>query len=266
VTPFVEFVKDFLVPGSSWFLILTASVCAGLLFGTPAMRKVGRGALVALVALYWAMSVPIVALVLQRTIGSGGLAHADSPVAGPLPIVVLGNGLDTFEAFGATVEVPLAQTAMNTLFALDRYRQFPTSILIASGGAEPGAAAGSSEAAIIADALRRNGVPEDRILLEDRSTTTREQAVATARILAARGAARCILVTSPQQMGRAAEVFQRAGISVIPLPARAVLGRQSGAAHWWLRLIPSSQARTVSRDVLYEVIASPYYRVRGWVG
>jgi uncharacterized SAM-binding protein YcdF (DUF218 family) len=260
-----EFVKNFLIPGGSWFLMLAASICAGLLFGTAAMRKVGRGALVAVVGLYWLMSVPMFALMLQRTLASGPSVQDGSSIAVPLPIVVLGNGTDRFEAYGAGIDVPLAQTAMNTLFALDRYRRFPTSIVIVSGGTQPGAA-GSPEAAIIADELRRNGVPGDRILLEDRSTTTREQAVATSRILAARGDGSCILVTSPQQMWRAAEIFQRAGISVIRLPARAVLGPQAGAAHWWALLIPSSQARTVSRDVLYEVIASPYYRVRGWVG
>ncbi len=53
---------------------------------------------------------------------------------------------------------------------------------------------------------------------------------------------------------------------LIPLPAGAVLGHTPARAHWWSWLIPSSQARIVSRDVLYEVIASPYYRIRGWVG
>jgi uncharacterized SAM-binding protein YcdF (DUF218 family) len=258
-----EFVKNFVVPGSSWFLMLGASICGVLLFGTPEMRKAGRGFLVALAALYWVMSVPMFAAMLQRTLASG--RSGGSSIAVPLPIVILGNGTDRFEAFGAGIDVPLAQTAMNTLFALDRYRRFPTSIVVVSGGTQPGNA-GSPEAAIIADELRRNGVPGDRILLEDRSTTTREQAVATSRILAARGDHSCILVTSPQQMWRAAEIFQGAGISVIRLPAGAVLGSQAGGAHWWSPLIPSSQARTVSRDVLYEIIASPYYRIRGWVG
>src|SRR5258708_9686547 len=162
-----DFVKDFVVPGSSWFLMFAASICAVLSYGTARARNAGRAVLAVLLVAYWAMSVPMVALMLQRALGAGGDAQADSPIAVPLPIVVLGNGLDSFEAFGARIEVPLAQTAMNTLFALDRYRQFPASILIVSGGSQPDGAAGSSEAAIIADALRRNGVPDDRILLED---------------------------------------------------------------------------------------------------
>ena len=183
----------------------------------------------------------------------------------PLPVVVLGNGLGGYSAFGGTFEVPLGQTAMNTLFALNRYRRYPASILIASGGSQPGAEGGSSEAAVIADALRRNGVPSDHILLESTSTTTREQAIAVSRILQARGDARCVLVTSPQQMSRAAAVFRGVGITAVPLPAGSVMWSASEISHWWSWLVPSSQARLVSRDVLYEVIAWPYYRLRGWV-
>ena len=87
-----------------------------------------------------------------------------------------------------------------------------------------------------------------------------------ARILEPRGDARCILGTSPQQMSRAAEGLERRGISVVPLAARAVLWpRSSHSLNWWRWLIPSSQARTVSRDVLYEAAAWPYYRSQGWL-
>jgi uncharacterized SAM-binding protein YcdF (DUF218 family) len=249
--------------------MLAASICAVSLYGTARMRRAGRLFLVALVIVYWAMSLPIVALALQKTQSTprldaaSGLDQADDE-AKPLPIVILGNGLGGYSAFGGTFDVPLGQTAMNTLFALNRYRQHPASVLIASGGSQPGAGGGSSEAAVIADALRRNGVPADHILLEATSTTTREQAIATSRILAARGDTRCILVTSPQQMSRAADAFKRLGISVLPLPAGSVLWSPSDISHWWSWLIPSVQARAASRDVLYEVIAWPYYRIRGW--
>jgi len=260
----VEFVKNFVVPGSAWFLMLAGSICAALLYGTARNRSLGRLLLAAVVVLYWAMSMPMVAWALQKT-QAAPLQELEGAGPAPLPIVVLGNGLGGYAAFGGTFEVPLGQTAMNTLFALNRYRQHPASMLIASGGSQPGVAGGASEAAVIADALRRNGVPADHILLEPTSTTTREQALATSRILQARGEARCILVTSPQQMSRAADVFERAGIAVVRLPAGAVMWSPSDRSHWWSWLVPSSQARVVSRDVLYELVAWPYYRMRGWV-
>jgi uncharacterized SAM-binding protein YcdF (DUF218 family) len=260
----VEFVKDFLVPGSAWFLMLAASLCAALLFGSARARKTGRALLAAVTVLYWVMSLPAVAVTLQRAqTKSPATTDEGGPV--PLPIVVLGNGLGGYNAFGGTFEVPLGQTAMNTLFALNRFRRYPDSLLIASGGTQPGNSGGTSEAAVIADALRRNGVPADRIVLESTSTTTREQALATAHILQARGHARCILVTSPQQMARAADVFQSAGIAVVPLAAGSVVWSPSETSHWWSWLAPSASARAVSRDVVYELMAWPYYRLRGWV-
>jgi uncharacterized SAM-binding protein YcdF (DUF218 family) len=102
-------------------------------------------------------------------------------------------------------------------------------------------------------------------VLETTSTTTREQAVAVGEILRARGDTECILVTSPQQMSRAADVFRGVGIATVPLPAGAVMWSPSESAHWWSWIVPSSQARVVSRDVLYELVAWPYYRIRGWV-
>ena len=264
VSLLTEFVKNFVVPGSSWFLMLAGSISAALLFGTARMRKAGRALLVILLVAYWVMSMPVVALGLQ-TVQSGHRAESDGGGPAPLPVVVLGNGLGGYRAFGGTFEVPLGQTAMNTLFALDRFRRFPASMVIVSGGSQPDATGGSSEAAVIADALRRNGVPSDHILLEATSTTTREQAIAVTRLLQARGDTRCVLVTSPQQMSRASEVFRGVGITAVPLPAGAVMWSPAATSHWWSWVVPSSQARVVSRDVLYELIAWPYYRLRGWV-
>jgi uncharacterized SAM-binding protein YcdF (DUF218 family) len=125
---------------------------------------------------------------------------------------------------------------------------------------------GYSEAAVIRDALVRNQVPVDRIMVEESSGTTREQAIGTAKILRQLGATTCIVVTSPQQMGRAIDVFAREGIKVLPLRAGSLLWTLDGTARWWEWLTPSTVARAVSRDVIYELLAWPYYRIRGWVG
>ena len=263
VQPAAEIVKEFLVPGSAWFLIIAASICALLLFASARLRGVGRASLATLVVVYWLMSLPVVAVSFQNA-KRPPAAAAPLP-AEALPIVVLGNGLGGYDALGGRIEVPLGQTAMNILFALDRYRHYPRSILIASGGPQPGADGGAPEATVIAAALRRNGVPADHILLETTSATTREQAVATARLLADRGEPRCIVATAPQQMARAVALFRQEGIAALPLAAGATLWSPGTTAHWWLWLVPSTQARAVSRDVVYELMAWPYYRLRGWV-
>ena len=57
----VDFIKEFLIPGSAWFLVIAATVCAVLLSGSPRKRSIGLRLLIGLVTLYWVMSVPAVA-------------------------------------------------------------------------------------------------------------------------------------------------------------------------------------------------------------
>ena len=261
----VGFIKEFLIPGSAWFLIIAATVCGLLLFGSDRKRAAGRTLLAGLVVLYWLMSVPAVARGLQ-TAQRGRVF--DPPTAlppDPLPIVVLGNGLGGYSALGGRIEVPLGQTAMNTLFALDRFRMQPRSMLIASGGVNAPAVGGYPEGAVIRDALIRNHVPADHIMVEDTSGTTREQAINSAKILRQLGAMTCVVVTTPQQMRRAVDLFAREGIKALPLRAGSLLWTIGDGEPWWHWLIPSTVARAVSRDVIYELMAWPYYRVRGWV-
>ncbi len=265
MNPLVEFIKEFLIPGSTWFLLIAATASALLLFGAERKRRIARVCLVCLVALYWFISVPVVAHGLQ-SVQRGRTSSQSALPDRPLPIVVLGNGLGGYGALGGWIEVPGGRTAMNTLFALARYRAFPTSKVIASGGVQPPSRDGYAEGAVIRDALVRNHVPADQILVEDGSTTTHEQAVGSARILKGLGATTCIVVTSPQQMGRAIDLFAHEGITALPLYVTSLPWTIGEGAPWWDWLIPSTAARAVSRDVIYELFAWPYYRVRGWVG
>ena len=263
----VEFVKEYLIPGSTWFLLIAATAALLVLFfGSERKRRIARGVLAALLVFYWVISVPVVAHGLQ----TAQRKRASEPVTNlpndPFPIVVLGNGLGGYVAFGGRVEVPDGRTAMNTLFALDRFRAHPSSMLIASGGVQQRDGDGYPEGAVIRDALIRNHVPPDRVIVESASTTTREQALETTRILKRLGASTCIVVTSPQQMDRALDLFAHEGIKALPLYVNSVPWSLGDGARWWQWLVPSTDARAVSRDVIYELIAWPYYRMRGWIG
>jgi uncharacterized SAM-binding protein YcdF (DUF218 family) len=266
MNPIVEFIKEFLVPGGTWFLLLVATISVLLLFGSDRKRRVARVALVALVVFYWIISVPVVAHGLQTAQRGRASAPSNSLPDSPLPIVVLGNGVGGYGALGGWIEVPDGRTAMNTLFALHRFRAFPASTLIASGGVQPPSRNGYPEGAVIRDALIRNHVPPDRIIVEGTSTTTHEQALQSTQILKQLGASTCIVVTSPQQMGRAVDLFAHEGIKALPLYVSSLPFTLGDDAPWWDWIVPSTAARAVSRDVIYELMAWPYYRVRGWVG
>jgi uncharacterized SAM-binding protein YcdF (DUF218 family) len=265
MNPLVEFIKEFLIPGSTWFFLIVATISALLLFGSDRKRRIARVLLASLVVVYWVMSVPVVAHGLQSVQRTRPSEPTGSLPTAPLPIVILGNGIDGYAALGGRIETPGGRTAMNTLFALDRFRAYPTSTLIASGGIDPAVHGGYPEGAVIRDALIRNNVPSDRIIVEGASRTTREQAVESTRILRQLGASTCIVVTSPQQMGRALDLFTHEGIKALPLYVTSLPWTIGESAAWWEWLVPSTAARAVSRDVIYELIAWPYYRIRGWV-
>jgi uncharacterized SAM-binding protein YcdF (DUF218 family) len=81
-------------------------------------------------------------------------------------------------------------------------------LLIASGGR--GSDEEVSEASAMADYLIRHGVPEDHVVLEDRSETTEENLLFTKRLLGERGATtRMVLVTSNFHVLRTAILARR---------------------------------------------------------
>ena len=67
-------------------------------------------------------------------------------------------------------------------------------------------------------------------------------------------------------MDRAVDLFAHEGIKALPLYVTSVPWSLGDDARWWDWIVPSTAARAVSRDVIYELLAWPYYRVRGWVG
>jgi uncharacterized SAM-binding protein YcdF (DUF218 family) len=69
------------------------------------------------------------------------------------------------------------------------------------------------------------GVPADRILLADGASNTVEDAISTARVMAARGLRTAILVSHPLHLFRARWLFRRAGVDAITSPTTTDLGR-----------------------------------------
>ncbi len=77
----------------------------------------------------------------------------------------------------------------------------------------------AAEAPVVKRVLVDLGVPADRIVLEDRSRDTRENAAYTAEIAGRAGYRNPVLVTSAYHMRRASMEFRRAGFAATPCPA-----------------------------------------------
>ncbi len=83
--------------------------------------------------------------------------------------------------------------------------------LVLSGGV---VGAPPAEAWVMADLARDRGVDDERMVLEDRSRNTFENALYTGRIMRARDWRHVVLVTDAFHMPRALYVFRRLGLDV----------------------------------------------------
>jgi uncharacterized SAM-binding protein YcdF (DUF218 family) len=105
----------------------------------------------------------------------------------------------------------------------------------------------TTEAAGMARAMLRLGVPRSALLLEQRSRDTRDNALYTARLARSRGVQHVLLVTSAVHMPRASLWFRDAGIGVTPIPVPEPSPRTGGA-----RWLPSRGALWRSGRALKE--------------
>jgi uncharacterized SAM-binding protein YcdF (DUF218 family) len=134
--------------------------------------------------------------------------------------------------------------------------------VIASGGiVEPGSRT-TTEAGVLADALVRLGVPRERIALEPRSRTTREQAVNVAGMLKKGGVGRFLLVTNASHMPRASAAFRELGFQPVASVSLYAVGTPPG---FWHRLRPGVSALRQSDWACYEYLARIYYWYEGWL-
>lgn len=102
--------------------------------------------------------------------------------------------------------------------------------------------------------LLAQGVPEDAIIVEARSLSTRENALFTKQLLNLYPGKR-VLLTSDFHMYRAARTFAKVGIEVIPRPIPDVLKRSGQWVSRW----------EAFWSLLGECGRLIYYRWNGWI-
>jgi uncharacterized SAM-binding protein YcdF (DUF218 family) len=113
---------------------------------------------------------------------------------------------------------------------------------------------GQGVAPLMRDFLVCHGVPAAAIRLEERSTSTRENAIEAARLLASTPGAK-VLLTSDYHMYRAWRAFRKAGLDTIPHPFPDVLKASSRFENRWPMFLRVSK----------ETAKIAYYRLRGWI-
>jgi uncharacterized SAM-binding protein YcdF (DUF218 family) len=177
-------------------------------------------------------------------------------------MVVLSTGGEVFRAYGQEVAEMGKATAFNALEAARVYRLVAPPAVIASGGIVDPEARRAPEAEVLAAGLVRLGIPRDRIILESRSRTTREQAMNVAEMLKKRRVTRFLLVTTADHMPRARATFRELGLDPVPCVSRFAIATHPSL---WQRLRPSINALRQSDWACYEYLARIYYWWQGWL-
>jgi uncharacterized SAM-binding protein YcdF (DUF218 family) len=154
--------------------------------------------------------------------------HAGEPLPPALAacryVVVLGGGHTNLAGLPATSK--LSTSALGRLVEGVRLlRALPDAQLIVTG---PGTAPEPTHAAVLAQAAESLGIAADRIHLVENVRDTEDESQAVRAIV---GSAPVALVTSAWHLPRAAALFRRAGVAVLPCPAD-FLGRPNPQFHW----------------------------------
>lgn len=181
----------------------------------------------------------------------------EHPIEG---IIVLGGSYDTHAGYIATIVLNEDTEPMAVVANLAH--RYPEAKIIFSGGtASLSKITMPSEAEIAKKLFISFGVDPRRILVEDQSRTTEENAVFSARLLNPTKGSRWLLVTNAFHMSRSVGSFRRAGFSVIGF---AVGWRTHG---WRDFFWPTGNATENLRRVdvaTHEWIGLSVYRVLGY--
>jgi len=176
-------------------------------------------------------------------------------------IVVLGGALKM--PAGDHRGSGLDQAADRLLVAFRLYRAGKAPLIVCSGGNNPlGSYVGRPESQGVCELLHEWGVPTEALLVEGSSINTRENALESRALLAERGVARIVLVTSASHMPRAVATFEKVGFEVEPAPADFRVGW--GTPHPVLKWVPSPLGLLNASVAIHEWVGLWIYRLRGW--
>jgi uncharacterized SAM-binding protein YcdF (DUF218 family) len=138
----------------------------------------------------------------------------------PLPkaidgIIALGGGID-LEISAVRDQLAIDEAAERLLMLVTLGRRYPDAPLAFTGGSGELFGRTSSEAAVVKQALRGLGADLERVVFEDRSRNTFENAHYSKDLLEPKLGECWLLITSAHHIARAVGVFQRVGWDVMP--------------------------------------------------
>ena len=251
---------------SYWLMPLPlclALLAGGLLLGRAKRHpRLGRRLLVAAAVLLALVSNRLVSTRLLRPLEEryppipefAAGAPAPASISGCGFVAVLGGGHSDMPGLSATSQLSASALA-RIVEAVRILRVLPGARMIVSG---PGARGRPSLAAVYAQAAASLGVSPERVTLVETARDTEEESLAVARLC---GAGRVALVTSAWHMPRAAGLFRKAGVAIVPCPADFV--SRADRAPAWTDLGWDSESIERSTLAVHEYLGLLWLRLRG---
>jgi uncharacterized SAM-binding protein YcdF (DUF218 family) len=233
---------------------------AALLLAWLKRRRSSLACLAVALVWLWVCSTPFVAGSLYKWLEGDYPPMALDEIPTGDCIVVLGGAVG--QALRPRVDVEITEATDRVYRAAQLYRAGKGDWVIAAAGNQPWAPTDQPEAEAIQVLLMDWGVPGNAIVLDGASRNTRENAVNSKALMAARECTTALLVTSAAHMNRSVAAFRKVGVDVVPVSTdiRVVhVGKLSV-----FDFLPSAGALAMTTDAMREWMGRKVYRWRGW--
>jgi len=214
-------------------------------------RRFGWPLLVVGLGSVWLLCTPIVADQLSRVAERYPALDLRKPT-GAQAVVILGGGGERMDA--PEYSGPAPESLLLERLAYGAYVARRTSLPVLVSGT-------GTEAITMQTSLSRDFGITTR-WVENQSRDTFENAQFSAKLLAAAGIRRVIVVTSSTHEWRAVHEFMGAGFEVVPAPAGMLASREGGV----FRFVPSAAGLLRSNVAVYELIGEPMRRLQAALG
>ncbi len=138
-------------------------------------------------------------------------------------------------------------------------RQVRSGWIMVSGG-KPDGSTGPDCASVMRDYLVQLGLDGSRIIVENQSRTTYENAVECSKLLHEHHLQRIILVTNADHLLRAVGCFRKEGLDVIPCGCKYQLDYIDD---WGEQFLPNLHAGLACQQACHEWLGAAWYWLRG---
>ena len=242
-----KIVSAFLLPPGMFVLLLAL---VGLLL--LVRKKIAGGVFnLAVAALIWALAtVPVADLIMKPL--EKPYAKIKKPTGDV--IVLLGGGVAQGVPDYSGKGAPSADMLFRIVTAVRLQQRLDVPVVVSGGKVYQNI---DSEAGIARRLLTDLGVADSKIILEEQSRDTLENARYTKAICQKWGFKRPILLTSAYHLPRAVSLFRRFNLEVTAFPAgfKTATERRYG----WQDFLPSTGSLDITSDALHEYLGQMYY-------